>query len=153
MGAKVFFAGLPTEMDVRTLFEKFGVPKEGESIGYAAVSDAIQTPIGSARFRTITTAWRNRIRREYNVYVQARDGAFSARTPSDRISHASAKFRTAGRAMNFGTREAELTDPSRLSEVERAHREHLTVVGGALRSHAILAARRKQPMLPAPVGN
>jgi hypothetical protein len=52
--SKVYFAGLPTELDVRALWERYGVPPEGVAMPYDEVAAVIKTPVGGHRFKTRT---------------------------------------------------------------------------------------------------
>jgi hypothetical protein len=146
--SKVYFAGLPTELDVRALWERYGVPPEGVAMPYDEVAAVIKTPVGGHRFKTVTGAWRRRLKRDHDIYLKAEGGAFTMRTPSDRVSLGALKVRTGARAFGAAVKVISMTDRHRLTAQEIAQADHLMLVGGTVRAYAVASARRVTPALP-----
>lgn len=142
------FGGIPTDVDVRALRSAFGLPQVGESISYAAVADVIKAHVGSPRFRTVTNRWRSQMVREHNVYIAARDGAFTAMTAPERIDHGAAKLRTGVRAMRRAHSVVVATDRSLLTDEQRARADHLQMVTTSVIQAARLQAKAAPPVLP-----
>lgn len=146
--AKVYFAGLPTDIDVRAIIEKWGVPSEGVPISYEEIAALIKVPVASCRFKTVTGAWRRRLRREHDIYLLARHGAFTVRDPVQRVEFGSLKIRTGARAFRTAVKVVVTTDRKRLSNQHLAEADHVLLVGGLVQAHGVLAAKRVQPALP-----
>lgn len=144
--------GLPTDIDVRALFEAFGVPNEGVVIPYETVAAVIKSPVTSNRWKTVTGRWRRRLVAEHNVYMLARDGAFSRRDPAQRIELGAGDLRSAYRRVRRSHIVTEGTDRSRLTEEQKKQADHILMTTGALMSAARLQARNEKPSLPKGVG-
>ena len=71
MSVKFGFGGIPTDIDVRRLQEKFGVPQPGESISYALISEVLGNSRTESRFWVVTGAWRRQLFRENNLVTEA----------------------------------------------------------------------------------
>lgn len=148
---KVYFAGLPTDMDVRALLEQFGVPTEGQIIAYEQVAEVIRCRPRSGRFKSVTDRWRNRLKREHNIYLRAKDGQFTVLDPSARVDLGSSYLRRAGRTLRRGHVVVESTDRNRLTKEERAQADHILMTTASALQAARLQARRVNPELPPPV--
>lgn len=146
--SKVFFGGLPTDVDVRILREHFGVPTEGALMPFDDVAALIKTPLGSARFRTVTTAWRKALEREHNLIIVVQQGRFVAAKPGERIDLGSRKLRMGARAFRRAHIVVETTDRARLTEAERKQADHVSMTTATAMQAARVAARKPQPQLP-----
>lgn len=149
---KARFGGLPTDVDIRSLREAFGVPEVGASISYADVSACIKTPVGSNRFRTVTQMWRTRLIREHNVYLSARDGAFTAMSAPERVDHGAFKLRSGVRAMRKAHAVVGATDRSQLTDQQKAQADHVIHIAATTIQAARLQSKSKAPVLPAATG-
>lgn len=58
---KAFFAGLPTEIDVRKLRAAFPKVSEGDEITHGQLEEALGFPRSKNRYRTVTNAWRKQL--------------------------------------------------------------------------------------------
>ena len=147
---RTYFGGMPTDVDVRILREAFGVPAEGAEIAYADVADRIKAPVGSARFRTVTTRWRKQLQQDNDCFLVARNGAFRAATPSERLDVGEGKLRSGIRGIRRGGSIIDSTDRSRLTEDERKRADH----GSGVRTTMLQAGRleAKRPRLSLPSG-
>lgn len=141
------FGGMPTDVDVRALFEAFGVPAIGAAFHYAQVAEAINVPLASYRFRTVTWAWRMRLIREHNVYVRAGAGQFQAMDASERVDYGSAKLRTGVRAMRKAHTVVGSTDRASLTEEAKKQADHVLLMSATVIQSARVAAARRGPVL------
>ena len=141
-GGRMFFRGVPTEPDVIRLVNAFGVPSETDPIRYEEAARVIGSPVRSNRFRTVTTAWRKQVKAAHGVLVMARDGAFRARKPGERISFGKSKTRSSVRAAGVALDAVMGADRSRLTDVERADADKVQRVASSLRFAAQAEARR-----------
>lgn len=140
------FGGLPTDVDVRMLFEAFTVPEVGTVIPYASIADILKTPARSNRFRTVVEAWRRRLAREHNVYLRASDGAYTAMTAPERVDFGGSKLRSSLRAMRRAHTVVGGTDRSQLTDVQRAAADHVLLTSATVIQAARLQARAKKPL-------
>jgi len=69
--AKVFFAGIPTKIDVNRLLEMWPMKdmKAGDIYEYSDIAEIIGVSVKSTRFRTVTNAWRNHVERETGARI------------------------------------------------------------------------------------
>lgn len=148
MGSKMYFGGLPTDVDVRALREAFGVPAEGAPITYEQVADVIHVAPGTARFRTVTNAWRSGLWREYGLLVVCSMKTFSVAPPPTRVDVATSKLRSSVKGLRKSGAIAAGTDTSRLTAEQRARHDHTAHVVSHLEAAARLESRRYQPRLP-----
>ena len=148
----LFASGIPTEADVHRLFDVFGVPAEGVRMTYVEVSEVIHVSPVMSRFRTVTTAWRNRLVREHNIYLRAGDGAYVALAPGERVDLSATKLRMGVRSFRRAHAVATSTDWTRLSLEERHQAEHIQRVATTVIQSARLQARTTHPVLPVAVG-
>lgn len=145
------FGGIPTDIDVRALMETFGVPAVGTTMSYERVAEIIHVAPRSGRFKTVTDAWRRRLRDDHNVYTSARDGAFSVRTAPERVDHGAAKARGVVRAAAAAHNEVARTDRSQLTTEQRQQADHVQMVTATVVQSARLQTRRPRPSLPVAV--
>ena len=146
--SKTFKNGLPTDIDIRALFDTFGVPKEGDVITYEAVTEAVKTPTRSPRWATVTSRWRKRLVKEHNVYLQARDGAFRVMDPGTRVDHGAAQYRGAARKVKKAYVVIGTTDHTRLSAEQKAIATHIQHNAATAYQSMRISAKRALPELP-----
>lgn len=133
MDGKVMGRGVPTEAELKKLGEKFGVPKIGDRISYAAIGAVIGAFYGSHRFTTVTVRWRKLLEREHNVLlVPVKSWGFEAADNSGRIRHASHRVTKGFRSIRRGSRLAGRTDRSGLTSDELRQQDHLCKIGAAV---------------------
>ena len=122
--SKTFKNGLPTDIDIRALFDAFGLPAEGSVIPYADVTAIIKTPSHSARWLTVTARWRKHLEREHGIYTLARDGVFTVMTPSMQLEHGVKKQTKGVRQIRGSIRVLGGIATERLTDVERKRLTH-----------------------------
>lgn len=70
----VFFGGVPTQPDVELLMKEVPV-QSGTEVQYAEIERLLGLQRKQSRFRTVTDAWRRRLRREKLLQSTAEGGA------------------------------------------------------------------------------
>lgn len=71
----LFFGGVPTEPDVRRLLSAFANIKAGDEIAHADVAKAIGAEPTTARYRSVTSAWRKHLLKVNNLRLSTVIGA------------------------------------------------------------------------------
>lgn len=114
---KVFYAGLPTELDVRKLLDAFGVPAIGTVLSHDEIAAAIGVKPSSVRYRTVVTAWRKKLEVLHQVRLGADRGrGFKSLDERERIDESTTATReglrkvarAATRAASVDTDDAQL---------------------------------------------
>jgi hypothetical protein len=123
--------GVPTAPDVKRLDEALGVPIEGSVILYDRLSEIIQAPKKSNRFRTVLNAWRRKLFREHNIELDPTGDAqgLIVLPPGGRIGKAVRNHASGRRKQKRAWYLSSMTDRERLSPTERnaqdfLHRRH-----------------------------
>lgn len=147
-GSTVFFAGLPTDIDIRALTEAFGVPEEGDSISYDEIANTIKVPVGSNRYHTVVGQWRKRLQREHNIYMKAGDGRYEVLDPAGRVDLGASKLRTGARMFRKAHVVVESTDRKRLTPQQRARADHIQMTTATAIQSARLASKKPTAELP-----
>lgn len=81
-----FDDGLPTRPDVDLLLRTWPEPKVGDVFPYEAIEKLLGISHGQARFRTVTTNWRKRLREQCGAVVEAKAGEAFYVASADEIS-------------------------------------------------------------------
>jgi hypothetical protein len=85
--SKVHFGGIPTAVDVRKLLQAFGEPTEGTEVTHDDIERVISHRRDSHRYRTVTNAWRQQLRRDHNIEMGAVPGVgFRCLNAEERVS-------------------------------------------------------------------
>lgn len=140
---RIGIGGIPTELDVRKLEEKFGVPKPGQTISYQEIAACIGNSNKENRFWSVTNAWRNKLFRENNIVTEAiPNEGFEFLDAHKRVSHSVGKFKGGLRKIAKGSAVAASTDRAGLTQEEVRVCDHVQNTGAALRLAAATAARQ-----------
>ena len=143
MSVKFGFGGIPTDIDVRRLQEKFGVPQPGESISYALISEVLGNSRTESRFWVVTGAWRRQLFRENNLVTEAiRNEGFEFLDAHRRVGHAVNRFKQGLRRVGRASLVAASTDRSNLAPEEARVCDHIQNTGAQVRLTAATAARQ-----------
>ena len=154
--SRVWFAGVPTEPDVRRLLDRYGVPDVGSRVNYEDVAAVLGVAIKSARFREVTRRWRKRLAKENNIIVGCDPGvAFFVLTEPERLDTGCGKFSSGVRIMRRGVDLVRGCDDAKLDTQERQRKFHIETTGAKLLFLEREEARRKLLPVPtsAPVGS
>lgn len=142
-GVKIGVGGLPTDLDVSRLQEKFGVPKPGDFISYAEISECLGNHRKESRFWTVTNSWRKKLFKENNLVTEAvRDEGFEFLDSHKRVTHSVNKFKGGLRKVGRASLVAASTDRTRLAPEEIRVCDHVQNVGAQLKLAAATAARQ-----------
>lgn len=131
--------GLPYQVDIDRLMERFGVPEEGVTIRYEDVEAVVGlsrcgSPAECSRFRDRTRAWLEHLLRKYNVSLRTvRDVGWVVEDPESRISSSTRTLQQGFRKARKAGALAATTDVSRLSTESRRTRDRLIERTAALK--------------------
>jgi len=116
----VSLGGMPTKIDVDRISERFGVPKEGDTIKRSDIASALRMDADSHRFRTVLDAWRKMLFREHNLLtVGDGNGNIRVADPAERIDWATRRVASGRRCIGRAIAVAHQTDAARLSADQR----------------------------------
>jgi len=147
----LYFGGVPTDIELARLRERYQVPEEGQVIPYAEIAELIGTPRESTRFKTVTDRWRSVLWREYNVLVGVERGVgFKVLSPDERVDHGSSKYRGGLRAVKRGSAVVTSSDRARMSEESQRRADHVAQVTAAVIGAARVESKRVRAQLPLP---
>lgn len=127
MDSNVLISGMPTAPDVTRLMETFPVSEmtEGEVIKHSAIAGALRVEKKSARYRSVVSAWRKKLRIDHNIDIAAEVGVgYRVLTNSERVSYGLRDYRSSTRKLVRAADRIARADPEKLSEPEARKREH-----------------------------
>lgn len=129
-----FMRGVPTDLDVRRLEERFGIPEEDVIITWDEIEQELAVPKNSFRFKSVLTAWRKKLEREHNIIMIAvpKQG-IKAANPDDRLTYASKKMKSGKKFIVRASTIATLTDEKRLTEAGKKKRLSIADVPNRIR--------------------
>lgn len=135
--AKLFFGGVPTAPDVERIVKAIGIPEPG-LIPHSALEEIVGCGYRSARYRSVVSAWRTRLRKEHNIGTDAEPGegirVLTAKEWSERQSR---QHRGAVRHAVRVHNEAVLVPVADLDDVTRRKHDHLLRATATLGQAAI----------------
>lgn len=141
--------GMPTDVDVRLLSDKFGVPAVGSLVEYAQIEEVLKIRRGSSRFQTVTRAWRDKLERDHNLLTKAvPNKGFRIADPSERADMIGRKFKSHLRGIKKSGARAVLTPREGLSSDAVRTMDHVGNTAATLVLHAQLAARKLKREMP-----
>ena len=153
MKSKLFFGGIPTEPDVLRIMAAIH-PEEGDEILHETVEDLIGCSRKSARYRTITAAWRNRMMRDHNVHIAALFGkGFTVLRPTERVEYGIKRGISGVRTVRKGAYYAERAPSDQLDAVDKQKQMHMSrlataVIDAANQSLRVIAPPKPAAQLP-----
>ena len=134
--------GIPTDIDVRRLFDKFGVPKVGDVITYTEIEAVIGVSHKTSRFWTVTVSWRNRLWRQSNRVSSAiPNEAFEFLDSHKRVTYSEKKAKEGMRKVVRASQVAVATDRDGLSSDEIKTLDHIAFLGPAFKLQMGVKAR------------
>lgn len=118
--------GMPTDIDVKKLVERYAIPPIGRTIEYAEIAETIGYPVKSNRWLTVVTSWKKRLYREHGILFGTVNGvAFRVLDNHDHVAVASSKQERGMRQLRKGAIIATGTDREGLSEAECNTLDHV----------------------------
>lgn len=140
---KIGVGGIPSDVDVRRLQEKFRVPKPGDFISYAEITECLGNQRKESRFWTVTNSWRKKLFRENNIVTKAvRDEGFEFLDSHKRVTHSVDKFKGGLREVGRASLIAASTDRTELAPEEIRTCDHIQNMGAQIRLAVATAARQ-----------
>ena len=142
--SKLFFGGLPTDIEMAKLREAYPESKmsSGDFFPYSDIEKLIELEWKSTRFRSVTNRWRRVVEGETNIFIHPDPGkGFKVLTEPEKLALSGKKFGSAGkiarRSFVIGSR----VDRKALSENELTALDHLA--SGAAKIHAAAQIKRQ----------
>ena len=147
---KAYFAGVPTEPDIKKLLESFDVEDmvPGYEIKYSEVSRVIDQPKEASRWRTVTTAWRNRLEKDRGIFIgcNSEKKCFYVLSEGGKVGLSGSKLRSAVTAAKRSYVVSGCVDTKKLSDDERRKHEFYSMKSGVMIAAGQL--RSKKMILP-----
>jgi len=139
-------AGLPTEPDIARLNAHFGKLEAGMSISYEDIGRVIQSPHGTHRWSTVTTAWRKKLS-EARVYFRAQDGnRFVVRNIEETGIYGADLNRRGIRSIRASSRVLSGVDVAKLTPETRARVDRALAAQAAFTLASATAAKALPPI-------
>lgn len=133
--SKLYFGGIPTEIELNRLKDKW--PTEGLKVGdvfaYSDISALIGAAHGSHRFQVVTNRWRKHIEKERGLILGPHNAeAFVVLNDSEKLGLSRQKLRTSAKASRRSVVVLALTDRKALSDTEKAAYDHQNKIAVAI---------------------
>jgi hypothetical protein len=145
--SKMFFGGMPTDIDVRRLEEAFPKLQEGDDISHEQVEAVIGVDHTKSRYRVVTNAWRKQLLRDSNIELGSVSGVgFRCLKPEERISGSVKGFQQGVRKQMRSVKRSALvrTDDERLMKKQDLLRRY----GAAIVNEATNMMKEIEPPKP-----
>ena len=141
---KLYFGGIPTDIDVRALREAFPESglKVGQLIPYAAVEAIVKTPKDSCRFKTITGRWRRLVERDSEIILGAEKGqGFRVLDNSEKLELSCQKLRSGVKSTRRSFHVAGYVERKALTAEEAKRYDQMTSRAASIMAAAQLRGR------------
>lgn len=119
----LYFKGLPTDMDIRKLREKYPITEltRGKVITYAEIEKLLELEWNSNRFKTVTNRWRRLIEKESGLYLDPNipGVSFKVLTHQEQVVKMRKKQKTGNRCYRNVVKIGKNTSPDELSEEDK----------------------------------
>lgn len=127
-----FFGGMPTAIDVRNIEAAVGVPTPGQDISHKTVEAAIGVDRHSSRYRTVTNAWRAKLRKAGIDIGAVRGEGFRVLTQDERVEISYEGVASGVRKVGRSLRRAASVPVSELGQVALAKHDAVLLAGQAI---------------------
>ena len=119
--SKLYFGGMPTDIEVRKLNEKFPAKdlREGDVITHDDIEDVTGLNRRINRYRTVTRRWRKLLERDHGIITGCKPEGFKVMDDGEKVKLSSSKLRTSARMARRSYVVASKIDPSKLKYEER----------------------------------
>lgn len=142
--SKLYFGGIPTEIDIRKLREAYpdGSLTVGRIINYTEVEALLRMKRTDNRWRTVTHRWRRLVEKESGVIVGTVDGeAFKVLDDHETLDTACGKLRTSVRCARRSLVLNTYVDRKKLTAEEGKRHDFLSARGAAIMAATQLRGR------------
>lgn len=149
--ARVFGNGVPTDVDVQRLADRFGVPTEGALLPYDEIADTIKSAYGTNRYASVFVAWRKRLLKVSNLVLKAQPDkrAYLVLDANGRIAQCLSWEKGMRKKARQTYVVAGMTDASKLSSDLNAARTVVMHNAATMLQSSRMLSRRALPELPA----
>lgn len=145
--SKVFFGGIPTDMDVKKLNQAFGVPDAGAEITHDQIEATLGMDRKTNRYKAVTLRWRASMLRDHNIELGPVHGVgFKSLNSEERVSAGMAGMKSGSRKVLRSIKRADQvqTDDPVLTKKQDLMRRF----GVAIAAEANTMARQIEPPKP-----
>lgn len=144
--SKVFFGGMPTEIDVKKLREAFPEINEGDEIAHEQIEKLLNLDRNANRYRTVTEVWRKKLLNEGTDMGAVAGVGFRCLNPKERITRSVEGFQSGTRKQLRAVRRSALvrTDDPILGRKQDLLRRY----GAAIANEANSMMREIEPPKP-----
>jgi hypothetical protein len=145
---RMYFGGMPTNMDVKRLREEL-VMIEGDEVTHEQVEKILGVKHTVTRFRTITDKWRRVMLIDEGLEIVALPGlGFRCLLPDERVGYNFKGFKQGTRKQGRHLRRAAMIPRDRVSEKEVVKLDHFQRLGALLMGQAHSMVRQIEPPPP-----
>jgi hypothetical protein len=145
---RVWFGGLPTDVDVKKIEEAVEV-EVGHLVAYERLEEILGLTRHEGRFRSVVGAWRSKLRRERNILTRGNGDGVLVCDQGQRVDLVDDKTARALRAVRSAHVDAARTERVDLSTAEARRLDHAQSLTGSMLTHAKrLAAEQKAALGP-----
>ena len=127
-----FFGGMPTAIDVQNIEVAIGLPTQGQDIPHEAIEQAIGVGRNSARYRTVTNAWRAKLRKAGIDIGAVRGEGFRVLTQDERVEVSYEGVASGVRKVGRSLRRAASVPVSELGQIALAKHDAVLLAGQAI---------------------
>lgn len=143
----IYFGGVPTGPDVNKLVDKYPIEKLilGYKMPYSEISEVIEQPIRSSRFRSVTEAWRKKMEKDYNIIIRCDsfESQFYVLTEGNKVDFGGEKLRCAVNAARRTSSILSRVVLNKLTEEEKKNYDFFSARAGGMVATAQLRSGKK----------
>ena len=140
---------VPTDAEVEQLRERYGAPAEETLITYDELMELLQIERHATRFKSVISAWRRKLYREYNVLLKCEPSVgYIVQDNHGRVDTSSRRFKAGLRRVSSATDIVMRTDREGMTTEERRHCDAIISVGATMRLATATEAKKLTLSLP-----
>ena len=146
----LFLGGVSTDAEVAKLMQNYKDAKPGDELSHEAISQLIEVPYGTHRYRTVVDRFRRLLFTQHNLELTAitRHG-YRVSTGKERLDNSVARANRAFKQTHIAAYRAAVVPDSQLTRAEQERKTHLQVVLSKVVAATQAASRDIAP--PSPV--
>lgn len=125
--------GIPYNLDVQKLEEKYPTPSEDEIIRHAEFEELLKIPQKTQRYYGVINTWRRNLRRERNIDTEWVHGVgLKILNPADRLKESERNIKQGIRHTGRAFKRLAITPRDRLDSIGQARFDHALQVASKL---------------------
>jgi len=138
--SKLYLGGVPTELEVRALREKYQSLKIGDKVPHDDIEALIGAQRRTSRYMAVVNRWRNLEEKEHGIVIGPdTPNGYKVLSDKEKLTLSTSKLKSAGRFAYRSRKVAERIDVSNLTEEQRKDFDHSNKTAAAI----IMASRLK----------